>query len=93
MARKTRAAAAAAMTPVKMDGDGVEEEDIGFVDSFKYLGFHFENRERRRSVTPRRDPHGDGGLGFRAAAAHLEGFAAVAAAESCGYTARISCLC
>jgi hypothetical protein len=28
---------------VKMEGDGVEAEDIGFVDSFKYLGFHFES--------------------------------------------------
>ena len=43
MARKTRAAAAAAMAPVKMKGDGVEEEDIDFVDTFKYLGFHFES--------------------------------------------------
>ena len=28
------------MAPVKMKGDGVEEEDIVFVDTFKYLGFH-----------------------------------------------------
>jgi hypothetical protein len=28
---------------VKMEGDGVEEEDIDFVDTFKYLGFHFES--------------------------------------------------
>jgi ribonuclease HI len=26
-----------------MEGDGVEEEDIDFVDTFKYLGFHFES--------------------------------------------------
>ena len=43
MARKTRAAAAAAIPPVKMEGDGVEEEDIDFVSTFKYLGFHFES--------------------------------------------------
>eukprot|EP01050_Picozoa_sp_SAG11_P006448 SAG11_NODE_500_length_8926_cov_3.943129_2_plen_142_part_00 len=29
--------------PVKMQGDGNEEEDIGFVSTFKYLGFNFEN--------------------------------------------------
>jgi hypothetical protein len=42
-ARKTRVAAAAAMPPVKMEGDGVEKEDIDFVDTLKYLGFHFES--------------------------------------------------
>jgi hypothetical protein len=43
MARKTRAAAVVAMPLVKMEGDGVEEEDIHFVDCFEYLGFHFES--------------------------------------------------
>eukprot|EP01050_Picozoa_sp_SAG11_P011303 SAG11_NODE_1188_length_5587_cov_3.059402_1_plen_49_part_10 len=43
MARKTRASAAATIPPVKMEGDGVEEEDIDFVSTFKYLGFHFES--------------------------------------------------
>jgi hypothetical protein len=31
------------MAPVKMEGDGVEEEHISFVDTFKYLDFHFES--------------------------------------------------
>eukprot|EP01050_Picozoa_sp_SAG11_P025622 SAG11_NODE_5846_length_1449_cov_4.767407_1_plen_224_part_00 len=43
MARKTRESAAATIPPVKMEGDGVEEDDIDFVSTFKYLGFHFES--------------------------------------------------
>ena len=61
MARKKREAAAAAMTPMKMKGDGVEEEDIRFVDSFKYLGFHFESGGARwqhvGDITCRRQRH------------------------------------
>ena len=38
-----RAEEAARTPPVKMRGDGTEEEDISFVSSFKYLGFHFGN--------------------------------------------------
>ena len=43
MDRKKQAEEAARTPPVKMRGDGVEEEDIGFVSTFKYLGFHFSN--------------------------------------------------
>eukprot|EP01052_Picozoa_sp_SAG31_P034035 SAG31_NODE_3920_length_3750_cov_18.007121_1_plen_81_part_10 len=38
MDKKKRARIAKATAPVKMEGDGTEEEDIAFTSNFKYLG-------------------------------------------------------
>eukprot|EP01052_Picozoa_sp_SAG31_P011092 SAG31_NODE_621_length_13502_cov_18.057002_5_plen_845_part_00 len=43
MDRSKRVKAAKSRAPVKMEGDGVEEEDISFVWEFKYLGFYFQS--------------------------------------------------
>ena len=51
MDRRKWVVAATAQTPVQMEGDGNEEEDIAYCYDFKYLGFWFQcDGDNRRHV-------------------------------------------